>query len=69
MKEGAIRTGIYPNYLAEVGVGDAEADEKVRAAERPVRDRDRLWDDPAFQTALSRRARADNELDREVTQL
>ena len=46
-----------------------EADEQVRAAERPARDRDRLWDDPAFQTALSRRARADNELDREVTQL
>ncbi len=46
-----------------------EADEKVRAAERPARDRDRLWDDPAFQAALSRRARADNELDREVTQL
>ncbi|MCR5296517.1 MAG: xylanase [Clostridiales bacterium] len=32
MKEGAIRTGIYPNYLVEVGVGDAEAEEKVRAA-------------------------------------
>lgn len=46
-----------------------EADEQVRAAEGPGRDRDRLWDDPAFQTALSRRARADNELDREVTQL
>lgn len=46
-----------------------DADEQVRAAERPARDRDRLWDDPAFQTALSRRARADNELDREVTQL
>ncbi len=32
MKEGAIKTGIYPNYLAEVGISDAEAAEKVRTA-------------------------------------
>ena len=29
---GAIHTGLYPNYLAEIGIGDAEAAEMVRKA-------------------------------------
>ena len=41
-----------------------EADRIIKAAEQKAADRDLVWDDPAFQAALSRRARADNELDR-----
>ena len=32
MKTGAFQTGIYPNYLAETGIGDAEARERVNRA-------------------------------------
>ena len=32
MKKGAFQTGLYPNYLAEAGVSDAEAYEKVNRA-------------------------------------
>ena len=28
MKQGAFQTGIYPNYLSEVGISDEEALEK-----------------------------------------
>ena len=40
-----------------------EADSQLETAEAGAPGRDRAWDDPAFQAALSRRARADNELD------
>ena len=32
MKTGAFQTGIYPNYLAETGIGDDEARERVNRA-------------------------------------
>ena len=32
MSDGAIRTGKYPNYLAEIGIGDEEALSRVEAA-------------------------------------
>ena len=32
MKQGAFQTGIYPNYLSEVGISDEEALEKVNKA-------------------------------------
>ena len=32
MKTGAFATGIYPNYLAEAGISDREAAEKVSRA-------------------------------------
>ena len=32
MKTGAFVTGIYPNYLAEAGISDREAAEKVSQA-------------------------------------
>ena len=32
MSDGAIRTGNYPNYLAEIGIGDEEARARVEAA-------------------------------------
>ena len=32
MSDGAIRSGIYPNYLAEIGIGDEEARARVEAA-------------------------------------
>ena len=32
MKTGAFQTGIYPNYLAEAGVSDEQACEKVNKA-------------------------------------
>ena len=32
MKTGAFHTGLYPNYLAEAGVSDEAAREKVNSA-------------------------------------
>ena len=30
MKTGAYTTGIYPNYFAEIGIGEKEAGERLR---------------------------------------
>ena len=36
MSEGAFRNGKYPNYLAEIGIGEEEARKRVEQAfERP----------------------------------